>query len=319
MLKDAYGRQIRYLRVSVTDRCNLRCLYCSQKAFEWLPPEDILSYEEIYEVVSAAVELGVERVRLTGGEPLIRKGLPELIRRLAAIPGLKDLSLTTNGLRLKELASELKAAGLKRVNVSLDTLRPERFRELTGLDGLSKVLAGIDAALSVGLSPVKINMVVLRGFNEDEIEEMAKLTFEKPVHVRFIEFMPVGEGAGWNEERWMPLFEIRKRVESVGSLYPTVSEGGGPAKSFRFAGAKGAVGFIAAMSEHFCARCNRLRLTPEGKLRFCLFSDREFDLKPYLSQGREVLKKILVESVKEKPASRLEGHLPRRLMRSIGG
>jgi len=319
MLKDRYGREIKYLRVSVTDRCNLRCLYCSQRAFEWLPPDQILSYEEIYEVVAAAVELGVERVRLTGGEPLIRKDLPTLIRRLADLPELRDLSLTTNGIKLAELALELKAAGLKRVNVSLDTLRPERFKELTGSDSLSKVLTGIETALAAGLVPVKINMVVLRGFNEDEVEEMAGLTLEKPLQVRFIEFMPVGEGVDWDERRWMSVSEIRKRVERLGPLYPTVSEGGGPARSFRLAGAKGTIGFITAMSEHFCARCNRLRLTPEGKLRFCLFSDREFDLRPYIPQGREVLKKILREALKEKPASRLEGHPPKRVMRSIGG
>lgn len=319
MLRDGQGRIIDYLRVSVTDRCNLRCFYCSRGAFEWLPPEEILSYEEIYEVVAAAVELGVKRVRLTGGEPLVRKGLPALVRQLASLPGLEDLSLTTNGLRLKELARELKQAGLKRVNVSLDTLRKERFRELTGKDALSQVLEGIEAALEVGLQPVKINAVILRGFNEDEIEDLARLSLERPLEVRFIEFMPIGQGNPWGEEYWYPLEEIKRRVEEVAPLEEASSLGGGPAQVFRFPGAAGTLGFIAALSQHFCHRCNRLRLTPEGKLRFCLFSDQEFDLEPYLSQGREALKEALLRSIKLKPASRFSGAGPKRLMRSIGG
>ncbi len=319
MLRDGYGRLIRYLRVSVTDRCNLRCLYCSYRDFAWLPPEEILSYEEIYEVVSAAVSLGVERVRLTGGEPLIRKGLPELVRKLASIPGIRDLSLTTNGLRLAEMAAELKNAGLHRVNISLDTLRPERFSELTGSDGLSRVLAGIEEALRVGLEPVKINVVVLRNFNEDEIPDLVGLTFREPLHIRFIEFMPVGEGTVEHTERWVPLPEIRRRVEEMGPLEPVEAKGGGPARYFRLPGARGSVGFIGALSEHFCGECNRLRLTPEGRLRFCLFSDEEFDLRPYLSMGPEALRAALQKAVLRKPASRLGEASPRRLMRSIGG
>ncbi len=319
MLIDNYGRRIRYLRVSVTDRCNLRCLYCSHNHFEWLPPEEILSYEEIYRVVKAAVSLGLERVRLTGGEPLVRKDFVQLVELLSGIEGLRDLSLTTNGLLLSDMARALKEAGLHRVNVSLDTLRADRFQKITGLDGLSRVLAGIEAALSAGLRPVKINTVIMRGLNEDEIPEMVRWTLSEPLHLRFIEFMPVGEGADWGPERFVPLSEIMERASEVGELQPAALEGGGPARVFRLPGARGTVGFIAALSEHFCGSCNRLRLTPEGRLRFCLFSDREFDLRPYLNQGEEVLRQALLEAIRHKPASRLDSETPKRVMRSIGG
>ena len=319
MLIDHYGRQIRYLRVSVTDRCNLRCLYCTHHHFEWLPPEEILSYEEIYRVVRAAVSLGLERVRLTGGEPLVRRNFVRLVELLSGIRGLRDLSLTTNGLLLPEMAQELRKAGLRRVNVSLDTLRPDRFLEITGFDGLSRVLSGIEAALSAGLNPVKINTVIMRGINEDEIPEMVRLTISEPLHLRFIEFMPVGEGADWGPERFVPLSEIMERATEVGELQPAVVEGGGPARVFRLPEARGTVGFIAALSEHFCGSCNRLRLTPEGRLRFCLFSDQEFDLRPYLDRGEEALREALLEAIRYKPASRMDSGRPRRIMRSIGG
>lgn len=316
MLLDSYGRRITYLRVSVTDRCNLRCLYCSRHRFRWLPPEEILTYEEIARVVRVAVEMGVERVRLTGGEPLLRRGICGLIRMLAGIEGLRDLSLTTNGVLLSELASELKAAGLARVNISLDTLDPEKFKRITGMDALARVLAGVEAALARGLTPVKINTVVVRGLNEEEVPEMARLTLSEPLHLRFIEFMPIGEGNEW-EDRFVGLEEVMERVREVGDLWPAEVEGGGPARIFRLPGARGTVGFIAAMSRHFCAACNRLRLTPEGRLRLCLFSDREFDLRPYLRR-EEDLRQALAEAVRLKPASRV-GTMPRRLMRSIGG
>ncbi|WP_297056467.1 GTP 3',8-cyclase MoaA [Thermosulfurimonas sp.] len=316
MLLDSHGRRITYLRVSVTDRCNLRCLYCSRHRFQWLPPEEILTYEEIARVVRVAVELGVERVRLTGGEPLLRRGLPGLIRMLADIEGLRDLSLTTNGVLLSDLASELKAAGLARVNVSLDTLDPEKFKRITGMDALARVLAGVEAALARGLTPVKINTVVVRGLNEEEVPEMARLTLSEPLHLRFIEFMPIGEGNEW-EDRFVGLEEVMERVREVGDLLPAEVEGGGPARIFRLPGARGTIGFIAAISRHFCAACNRLRLTPEGRLRLCLFSDREFDLRPYLRR-EEDLRQALAEAVRLKPVSRA-GTRPRRLMRSIGG
>ncbi len=320
MLVDAFGRRITYLRLSVTDRCNLRCFYCSrQNAFSWLSPEEILSYEELFEVVRVGVSLGIERVRLTGGEPLVRKGLTDFIARLSALP-LKDIALTTNGVLLAGYAEELKAAGLKRLNVSLDTLREDRFALLCGKPYLKEVLAGIEAALKAGFHPVKINTVALRGKNEDELLDLARLAEKWPVEVRFIEFMPVGEGAGWGTEYFLSLEEVKERLTPLGPLTPVEKKGGGPAKVFTFPGAKGRIGFIGAMSEPFCRGCNRLRLTPEGKLRPCLFSDREIDLKGILRRPHrdEELAFAFKEAVANKPVSK-HRHVPHRLMRSIGG
>ena len=322
MLSDRFGRKITYLRVSVTDRCNLRCIYCSQKeAFSWLPPEEILSYEELFEVIRAAVELGFKRIRITGGEPLVRKGLVSFVRRVTGLSGLEDLALTTNGTLLAEVAEALKEAGLRRVNISLDTLRPERFEEITGRPYLSRVLRGIEKALEAGFSPVKINVVVIRGVNDDEIPELARLSLDRPLEVRFIEFMPVGEGSLWDESRFMPLEEIKERLRTLGNLQPVSSYGGGPAKTFTLPGAQGKIGFISAMSHHFCDRCNRLRLTADGRLRPCLFSDLEIDIKALLRRPHslEEVKATLQEAVRLKPINRLETKLPQRLMRSIGG
>lgn len=321
MLTDRFGRRITYLRVSVTDRCNLRCVYCSQKeAFSWLPHEEILSYEELFEVLQVAVEIGFKRFRITGGEPLVRRGIVSFIRRLTGLSGLEDLALTTNGTLLADVAKDLKEAGLKRVNISLDTLRPKRFEEITGRPYLSRVLHGIEKALEVGLSPVKINVVVIRGLNDDEIPELARLSLDRPLEVRFIEFMPVGEGALWEESRFLPLEEIKKRLLALGELEPASSFGGGPAETFAFPGAQGKVGFISAMSHHFCDRCNRLRLTADGRLRPCLFSDTEIDLKSLLRRPHtlEEVKATLEEAVLAKPHDRLQ-RFPHRLMRSIGG
>ena len=322
MLKDPFGRQINYLRVSVTDRCNLRCFYCSSKdTFSWLPPEEILSYEEFLKVLKVALSLGIKKIRLTGGEPLVRKGLVDFVAQVAALPGLEDLSLTTNGVLLAEVAEDLKKAGLKRVNVSLDTLDPEKYARLCGRPYLSRVLRGIEAALETGLYPVKINTVVIRGENDHELEDLARLTLEAPLEVRFIEFMPVGSGAPWEHEAFLPASEIKERLSSLGPLEESPSYGAGPARTYALPGAKGKIGFITAMSEHFCHRCNRLRLTAEGKLRPCLFSDREVDLKPILREGahNEQLREAFLTALSLKPSSRLENTPPKRLMRSIGG
>ncbi len=320
MLVDVHGRRITYLRLSVTDRCNLRCFYCSrQNAFSWLAPDEILSYEELFEVVKTAVSLGIERVRLTGGEPLIRKGLVDFVARLSTLP-LKDIALTTNGVLLARYARKLREAGLKRLNVSLDTLREDRFERLCGRPFLKEVLAGIEEALKVGFYPVKINTVVLRGKNDDELLDLARLAERWPVEVRFIEFMPVGEGAGWGEEHFLPLEEVKKRLSPLGELKPVERRGGGPARVFTFPGACGRLGFIGAMSEPFCKGCNRLRLTPEGRLRPCLFSDQEIDLKVILRRPHrsEELVRAFREAVAHKPVSK-HHHSPQRLMRSIGG
>ncbi len=321
MPKDRFGRQIDYLRVSITDRCNLRCLYCSQKdSFSWIPHQEILSYEELFEVLEQAVALGFKRLRLTGGEPLVRRDVVSFIARLAKLSGLEDLSLTTNGTLLAEVAQDLKKAGLKRVNISLDTLRPERFEAITGYPLWQRVWAGIQAALEAGLLPVKINVVIMRGINDDEILDLALLCKAYPLEVRFIEFMPVGEGAPWAKDRFLSADEVKERLKSLGPLEPIASYGGGPAYTYSFPGAQGKIGFINAMSNHFCARCNRLRLTPDGRLRPCLFSDKEIDLKGILRRPHtpEEIKATIQQAIEKKPQDRLQS-LPKRLMRSIGG
>ena len=246
---------------------------------------EILSYEEICRLTKAAVEAGISKVRITGGEPLMRKGVVELCRLLSGLDGLESLTLTTNGVRLQELAQSLYKAGVQRINVSLDTLRPERFKKITGYDLLSQVIAGIEAAEEVGLHPVKINTVVMRGVNEDEIEDFARLTVEKPYHVRFIELMPFN-GSGDHQALFVPVEEMVKRVRRAGDLsLEPAPESSGPARLCSLPSAKGKVGFIAPLSYHFCGSCNRLRLTADGKLRTCLFSEKEIDIKRPLRGG----------------------------------
>ncbi|MGQ9626297.1 MAG: GTP 3',8-cyclase MoaA [Anaerolineae bacterium] len=324
---DDFRREISYLRVSITDRCNLRCVYCMPPSGVHLRShEEILSYEEIACVVRAAAELGIHKVRLTGGEPLVRAGLVNLVEMLAAIPGIDDLSMTTNGTLLAAYAHDLKEAGLKRVNVSLDTLRPERFQRITGRAGLDKVLEGIAEARKAGLEPVKINIVVLRGLNDDEIVDFARLTLEEGWHVRFIEMMPLGAGPIWAKDRYVSATEIRRQLEKeLAPLQPArLSAGGGPARYFRLPRASGTIGFISPISEHFCATCNRLRLTADGRLRPCLLSDHEIDLRPLLRQGAgpAEIRKLLIQAICAKPERhRLdEDTAPRgRVMSEIGG
>ena len=305
-LSDSFQRPINYLRISVTDRCNLRCIYCMPEGeISTLSHRDILTYEEICTVVKAAAELGIKKVRLTGGEPLVRLGLTDLIRMLAEIDAIDDISLTTNGTLLGHYAAELKSAGLHRVNISLDTLKPDRFESITRTRGrsLSDVLRGIDTARSVGLNPVKLNMVVMAGINADEVLDFAMRTINDGWHVRFIELMPVTDG-----ETAASLFvsagDIRKRLEVVGELEPCLpGVGNGPAKYFRFPGAPGTIGFITPISEHFCFNCNRLRLTADGRLRPCLLSEYEVDLKQPLRGGVSLagLKQLIEEAVANKP------------------
>lgn len=278
-MKDAAGRNIDYLRISITDRCNLRCAYCMPEDGPWAsPPYRLLSLREILLVVRAAVALGVEHIRLTGGEPLVRPDLPLIISGVRDL-GISDISLTTNGTLLAPAASTLKEAGLCRVNISLDSLRPEVFRSMTRTGELRDTLAGIRAAISAGLAPVKINAVVLAGVNEAEVQELARLSLLLPVQVRFIEVMPIGPDPEANGRTFVPMEEIKARVATIGLLEPARSTAGaGPAETFRLRGAPGTVGFIAPLSHPFCASCNRLRLTPDGRLRPCLASDVEVDL-----------------------------------------
>jgi cyclic pyranopterin phosphate synthase len=306
ILIDTQNRRINYLRVSVTDRCNLRCVYCMPaEGVAPLSHNDILRHEEIFRVARVAVELGIRKIRLTGGEPLVRRGLVSLVTRLAELPELADLGLTTNGTLLGEHAAALRGAGLHRINISLDTLRPERYRTITRCGHLEQVLAGIAAAEAAGLQPVKINTVTLRGFNDDEAGDFARLTLEHPYEVRFIEFMPVGDANGWRRDRLVPGEEIRQAIQQRFGLepLPAPDRPSGPGRLFRIPGAAGRIGFINPMSEHFCHLCNRLRLTPTGRLRTCLLDDSELDLRTPLRSGAsdDDIAELIRAAVSRKP------------------
>ncbi|MCK5433771.1 MAG: GTP 3',8-cyclase MoaA, partial [Dehalococcoidales bacterium] len=286
-LSDSFQRPINYLRISVTDRCNLRCIYCMPSdGICLLSHRDILTYEEIYTIVQAAAELGINKVRITGGEPLVRAGISELIRMLARIDTIDDISLTTNGTLLGGYAAELKQAGLRRVNVSLDTLKADRFQAISGSDRLAEVIGGITLAQSVGLQPVKINMVVLGGTNDDELLNLARMSLEPGWHVRFIEYMPLNEPAV-DSSHWISVSEMMIRIEkALGKLEPgKLATGAGPARYYRLPGARGTLGFISPMTDCFCSECNRLRLTADGRLRPCLVADDEVDLKGPMRNG----------------------------------
>ncbi len=286
-LTDGFRRAITYLRVSVTDKCNLRCVYCMpEEGLEWLRRDDILTYEEIAAVVRAAAGCGVRAVRLTGGEPLLRRELPQLVASIAAIDGIEDIALSTNGLLLESAAPALARAGLRRVNVSLDTLRPDRFVRIARRAGLEQVLRGIDAALACGLNPVKINCVVLRGENDDEIVDFAEFARRRRVFVRFIEAMPVHAFAREQQERYLSADEVLARIAAHGALLPVDGPGGnGPARYYAFADGHGAIGTISPLSHEYCERCNRVRLGADGRLQLCLFGDHAIDLRGPLRAG----------------------------------
>ncbi|MCX7913893.1 MAG: GTP 3',8-cyclase MoaA [Thermodesulfovibrionales bacterium] len=302
---DKYSRTINYLRISITDRCNLRCIYCMpSEGVKTFDHKEILTYEEITRIVRIAVDLGVKRIRITGGEPLIRKDIVYLVSLISQIEGVEDLSLTTNGLLLKKYAEQLAKAGLKRVNISLDSLDPIKYKEITRGGDIKEVMDGIKEAENCLLLPIKINMVPVRGVNDQEIENFAKLTFEKPYQVRFIEFMPFGAKDFWSLDKYIPTEEIIKRITSIAPLIPVDFERAGPADYFCFEKAKGLIGFISPLSKHFCHFCNRLRLTADGKVRPCLFSETEIDLKASLRQGvsDEEISRLLRLSVELKPS-----------------
>ena len=313
-LIDAYGRKISYFRISLTDRCNFRCIYCSPstKDFCFIKHQNILRFEEILEITRVAVKMGMSKIRLTGGEPLVRKGVIDFIRNLKAIKGLEDISMTTNGYYLSDMAEDLKEAGLNRVNISLDSLRREKFKIITGFDGLERVLQAIDTSLELGLEPVKINVVLLKGINDDEVENFILLTFDKPLYVRFIELMPTNhELTQINQGYFVSANNIKEKMKiKFSDLKPvSIEKGYGPAVYYQLPGAKGMVGFITAVSQHFCARCNRIRLTAEGKIRPCLFNSREIELRDKLRQipvheqeAREkAIQLCLEEAIKIKP------------------
>lgn len=325
-LIDSFGRPHNNLRISVTDRCNLRCTYCMPEEVVFLDKGELLTFEEIEHFVRVAAPLGIDKVRLTGGEPLLRRGLPELVRMLVAVPGIRDLGLTTNGLLLTVQARALYDAGLRRLNVSLDTLDPGRFRVLTRRDGLEQVLAGIDAAQATGFERIKVNAVVLRGVNEADVVPLARYARDRGLELRFIEYMPIGAEA-WEREKVLFAHELLEMLErEVAPLAPAEDyDPRAPAMDFRYLDGVGRLGIIASVSRPFCRSCNRLRLTAEGRLRNCLFALDEVDVKPLLRVAPDDA--ALADAIRRNVAAKWEGHeintakfvKPSRTMHAIGG
>lgn len=328
-LVDGRGRRVSYLRLSVTDRCNLACRYCVRENPEFMPHADILRFEEMERLVTVARRMGVDKVRITGGEPLVRQGVVGFIKRLLGFQPTLDVRLTTNGALLAEPLEELARAGLSRVNVSLDTLDPERFARITGRDLLGKVLESVDEAMRLGVG-VKINAVGLKGINEDELGAFMRLAADKPVEVRFIELMPMGPCSPWTEEHLWPAEDILARARELADLRPMDrrSPSSGPADVYEIAGGRGRFGIIAPLTNHFCGSCNRLRVTADGRLRTCLFSEKTCRLRPALRHpglGDEQVERILRQALRDKPlgselmAARGKGGYCRSRMSSIGG
>lgn len=304
VLRDKFNRTIDYIRISITDRCNLRCIYCMpSEGVSPIEHKEILTYEEIIRIVRISSDLGVKKVRITGGEPLSRKDVAFLTASIKKIPGIEDLSITTNGILLEKYAEKLAKTGVDRVNISLDSLKPERYREITRGGDINAVLGGIETARKAGLMPVKINMIPMRGLNDDEIKDFASITLNSDYHVRFIEFMPFGYSGFWSPDKYIPCDEIKAIVEKIGALTPVKARKNGPSKYFRVKGAQGVIGFISAITHHFCEDCNRLRLTSDGKLRPCLFSETEIDLKPALRSNESdyEIERLLKLAIEIKP------------------
>ena len=302
-LTDAYQRRIDYLRISLTDRCNLKCVYCMpEKALKPFRQTDLLTVREIERIVQSAHRYGLRKVRLTGGEPLMRGDIGTIISTIKKKIGIRDLSMTTNGILLAPLAEKLKKSGLDRVNISLNTLDPGRYRAMTRGGDLARVWEAVEEAEKAGLLPIKLNVIPLRGMNDDEIEAFARLTFERDCHIRFIEYMPTGRNA-WKREQCVSMEETRARVSALGALDPLEFRGNGPSRNYRIRGARGVVGFISAISDHFCGWCNRIRLTSTGMLLPCLYSSIKVDLKTPLRSGAsdEELGRLIGCAVAAKP------------------
>ncbi|MXW18561.1 MAG: GTP 3',8-cyclase MoaA [Gemmatimonadetes bacterium] len=304
---DGFGRRIEYLRISVTDKCNLRCVYCMpEEGLPWLRRGEILTYEEIAEIVSVMADMGLRRLRLTGGEPLVRKDLSRLVDLLAAVPGIEDIALSTNAVLLAPVAKRLRDAGVSRVNISLDSLRPDRADAIARRPGtLARIMDGLDAAHAVGFDPIKINVVLMRGENDDEIPDFAELSRDRPLHVRFIEVMPTESNLELSASNFLSCDEALARVSEVDDLEPVPGPpGNGPATYFSFPGAQGTIGVITPMSHNFCSRCNRMRLTADGQLRPCLFGTIQTPLRDALRRG-EALEPLINETLRIKPEKHL--------------
>lgn len=318
-MKDQFGRKINYLRISVTDLCNLRCIYCMPK--EGIPKiqhEDILSVEEIEEIVKVFVKLGVNKIRLTGGEPLVRKGILDIVERIGKLEGIRDFAMTTNGLLLKEYAKDLKALGLKRVNISLDTLDDKKYSSITRIGSLQRVMKGIEAAKEVGLTPIKINTVLVGGFNDDEIEDLVRLTEKEEIDVRFIELMPIGEAIKLKADHFLSNEIVLQRVPNLIKI--DGEDPSSPAVYYKLPNGKGKIGLINPVSCKFCKNCNRVRLTSQGKLKLCLHSDVEIDLREALRRG-QAIEKIIMDAISKKPESHNleDGVYVSKKMYQIGG
>jgi GTP 3',8-cyclase len=302
-LVDQYRRRLDYLRVSVTDRCNMQCIYCmTHEKISKVPCKEILRYEEILRISRIFTRLGVSKIRVTGGEPLVRKGVCEFLTELSKMEGLSDLSITTNGVFLKDKINKIKSAGIKRLNISLDTLDRDKFKKISGIDAFNEVWASIMQSLDMGFDPIKINVVALKGINDDELIDFAKLSICYPFQIRFIEYMPIGTSKMMFRQLLAP--EIKDRISAIGRLQPIDNvSSDGPAKRFRFENAKGEIGLIKPISEHFCGTCNRLRLTAGGNLKLCLLSENETDLKTPIRNGcsDNELADIILKAVYKKP------------------
>ncbi len=325
-MKDQYGRELKDLRISLTDRCNLRCVYCMPaEGIDFRPPEELLQDDELLTLVRVAADLGVTRVRLSGGEPTVRPGVVELVREIAALPGIQDVSMTTNGLLLEYLAAPFARFGLRRVNISLDTMDPQKFSRITRGGRVEKVLAGIAASEAAGLRPIKLNSVVVRGFNEDDVVALAALTLTRPWEVRFIEMMPFGSVGDFAEAGVVKSEETQAKIEgALGTLQAVDLSGEDPARTFRLPDAAGTLGFISPVSQPFCAKCGRLRLTADGRLRLCLLRDDEADLLTPLRAGApyEEIKEIFRAAAYRRPFGHAlaEKMFPQaRVMIQIGG
>lgn len=324
-MNDSYGRNIHYLRISLTDRCNFRCVYCMPAEMGFAPPSYLMQDDELLRLVRIATSVGFDRVRLTGGEPTVRRNLVDLVAGIASIPGIKEIAMTTNAVRLEKLAVPLAQAGLKRVNISIDTLDAERFHKMTRFGKIEKVWRGILAAERAGLNPIKLNAVVVRGYNEDDIVDLAKLTLDHDWDMRFIEVMPLGSIADFQVDSVVPVAEMRLRIESaLGKLQPVDWDGHNPARPHRLRGGRGTLGFISSVTEPFCAGCDRMRLSADGRLRLCLLRDNEIDLLTTLRAGAsdEDLRKLMARGIIDKPWGHgLAEHViaESRVMSQIGG
>ncbi|SET47397.1 cyclic pyranopterin monophosphate synthase subunit MoaA [Natronincola peptidivorans] len=320
-MRDQYNRRVNYMRISITDLCNLRCLYCMpEEGICKKDHKDMLTFEEITKAVKIAATLGIDKIRITGGEPLVKKGIVEFIKGLSDIKGIKDIAMTTNGVLLKKHAKDLKEAGLKRVNISIDSLKQDNYARITRGGDVHQVLEGIEEVIKLGMTPVKLNAVVIGGYNQDEVQDLANLTKNENIEVRFIELMPVGEAGNWAKERFISNEAIK---EKIGNLIPLVHQASSPAKYYKLPDGKGKIGFINPISSHFCGECNRIRMTSDGKLKPCLHSHEEIDILNVIRNTPDDLKDVMANAIMAKPQQHYlytDGYqLGKRSMAEIGG